>query len=121
MTLSVLHNSKEKAMTKTMYQKIWDNHVVADGPGGASIIYVDRQLIHEVTSPQAFEGLRIEKRKVRCPQKTFATMDHNVPTRAKDISLAEEISRVQMEALDKNCKEFGIKLLDFNHPDNPFC
>lgn len=105
-------------MPKTMYQKIWDEHVVCEGSGGALIIYVDRQLIHEVTSPQAFEGLRIAKRKVRCLKKTFATMDHNVPTRSKDISLAEEISRIQMETLEKNCKQFGVTLLDFNHKDN---
>ncbi|MBF0121781.1 MAG: 3-isopropylmalate dehydratase large subunit [Candidatus Omnitrophica bacterium] len=104
-------------MGKTMYQKIWDAHLVHKGKGTASIIYVDRQLVHEVTSPQAFEGLRVSGRKVRAPQKTFATMDHNVPTKSKDLSLASGTSRVQMDKLRTNCAEFGIKCFDFNDED----
>lgn len=104
-------------MGKTMYEKIWDAHLVHEGQGTVSILYVDRQLVHEVTSPQAFEGLRLAKRKVRCPHKTFATMDHNVPTRSKDISLAKDISRVQMDQLQKNCAEFGIRCFDFMDDD----
>ena len=104
-------------MKKTMYQKIWDDHLVAENPGQTSIIYVDRHLVHEVTSPQAFEGLRVSRRKVRCPQKTFATMDHNVSTRTKDFSRTEESSRIQMETLMRNCKEFGVTLYDFQHKD----
>ncbi|MDP8263964.1 MAG: 3-isopropylmalate dehydratase large subunit [Candidatus Aceula lacicola] len=104
-------------MGKTLYQKIWDAHVVREGKNDATIIYVDRHLLHEVTSPQAFEGLRLKQRKVRHPKRTCATMDHNVPTNAKDLSFADEISRIQMEALERNCKEFGVKLLDFMHPD----
>ncbi len=104
-------------MPKTMYQKIWDDHLVAENPGQTSIIYVDRHLVHEVTSPQAFEGLRVAKRKVRCPAKTFATMDHNVSTRTKDFSRTEETSRIQMETLTRNCQEFGVTLYDFQHQD----
>lgn len=100
-----------------MYQKIWDGHLVHEGKGTAAIIYVDRQLVHEVTSPQAFEGLRISGRKVRCPQKTFATMDHNVPTKTKDLSLASGTSRTQMDQLKRNCDEFGVKCFDFNDED----
>ena len=81
--------------------------------GDTAIIYVDLHLVHEVTSPQAFDGLRQTKRKVRRPRKTFATMDHNVSTRTKDIDLFEAASRLQMEALAKNCKEFGITLYDY--------
>lgn len=104
-------------MAKTMYQKIWDAHLVHEGQGGASIIYVDRQLVHEVTSPQAFEALRQTGRKVRCPQKTFATMDHNVPTRSRDLSLASETSRIQMSQLKRNCDEFGVRCFDLNDDD----
>lgn len=104
-------------MPKTIYEKIWEDHVVYESKGQTSIIYVDRHLVHEVTSPQAFEGLRVAGRRVRTPQKTFATMDHNVPTRSKDLSTAEETSRIQMSTLEKNCKEFGVTLYDFNSSD----
>ncbi|MFA5088085.1 MAG: 3-isopropylmalate dehydratase large subunit [Candidatus Omnitrophota bacterium] len=104
-------------MAKTMYEKIWDDHLVRESQGDTSVIYVDRHLIHEVTSPQAFEGLRLAKRKVRCPQKTFATMDHNVSTRTRDWNKMDGISRRQMETLSKNCKEFGVPLYDFTHAD----
>jgi len=102
-------------MPKTMYEKIWDAHLVRESQGDTSIIYVDLHLVHEVTSPQAFEGLRLTNRKVRCPEKTFATMDHNVSTRTKNWSLVEETSRVQMETLSKNCEEFAVTLYDFSH------
>jgi 3-isopropylmalate/(R)-2-methylmalate dehydratase large subunit len=104
-------------MAKTMYEKIWDDHLVRESQGDTSLIYVDRHLVHEVTSPQAFDGLRMTSRKVRAPQKTFATMDHNVSTKTKDWNLVEETSRIQMETLAKNCKEFGITLYDFAHAD----
>ena len=104
-------------MPKTMYEKIWDDHLVKESKAETSLIYVDLHLVHEVTSPQAFEGLRLTKRHVRCPQKTFATMDHNVSTRTKEWSLVEETSRIQMETLVKNCKEFGVTLYDFSHKD----
>ncbi len=102
-------------MPKTMFEKIWDAHLVRESQGDTSIIYVDLHLVHEVTSPQAFEGLRLTKRGVRCPEKTFATMDHNVSTRTKDWSLVEETSRIQMDTLSKNCKEFDVTLYDFSH------
>jgi len=101
-------------MPKTMYEKIWNAHLVRKSQGDTSIIYVDLHLIHEVTSPQAFDGLRLTKRKVRAPKKTFATMDHNVSTRTKDISLVEATSRLQMDTLSKNCLEFDITLYDFS-------
>ena len=104
-------------MGKTMYQKIWDAHLVYNDPATASILYVDRQLVHEVTSPQAFEGLRVTGRKVHCPHKTFATMDHNVPTKSRDLALANPTSIVQMDQLKKNCAEFGIKCFDLNDED----
>ncbi|MCS7205347.1 MAG: 3-isopropylmalate dehydratase large subunit [Leptospiraceae bacterium] len=103
-------------MPKTLYDKIWESHLVYDD-GKTSLIFVDRHLVHEVTSPQAFDGLRINKRKVRRPDLTFATMDHNVSTRTRDWNGAGEISRLQMETLKKNCEEFGIKLFDIQHPD----
>lgn len=104
-------------MKQTMYDKIWDAHLVHDDGKSASILYIDRHLVHEVTSPQAFEGLRMAGRKVRRPELTFATMDHNVSTRSRDWGAAGEISKKQMEALDANCKEFGIRLFDLDHPD----
>ena len=104
-------------MGKTLYEKIWDAHLVRPSEGDTAILYVDRHLVHEVTSPQAFEGLRLSQRKVRCPQKTFATMDHNVSTRTKDINLVEATSRLQMETLSKNCADFHVTLFDFEHQD----
>lgn len=100
-----------------MYEKIWNDHLVRESQGDTAILYVDCHLIHEVTSPQAFEGLRMTSRKVRSPQKTFATMDHNVSTRTKNWSLVEETSRIQMDTLSRNCKEFGVTLYDFSHQD----
>ena len=104
-------------MSKTMYEKIWASHMVRESSTEASIIYVDLHLIHEVTSPQAFDGLRMNKRLVRAPQKTFATMDHNVSTKTKNINLVEATSRLQMDTLSKNCKEFGVTLYDFENED----
>ncbi len=100
-------------MGKTMFEKIWDDHLVRDSKGDTAIIYVDLHLVHEVTSPQAFAALRETRRGVRRPHQTFATMDHNVSTRTKDITKVEASSRVQMDTLSKNCHEFGIKLYDF--------
>ncbi len=104
-------------MGKTMYQKIWEDHLVYEKAQETAIIYVDLHLIHEVTSPQAFAGLRETKRGVRVPQKTFATMDHNVSTRTKDMAKVESMSRTQMETLSKNCRDFGVKLYDFQSED----
>jgi len=104
-------------MSQTMYEKIYQAHLVREPQNDTAIIYVDRHLVHEVTSPQAFEGLRLTNRKVRCPEKTFATMDHNVSTRTKDFLKMEETSRIQMTALANNCKEFGVTLFDYAHAD----
>ncbi len=94
---------------KTLYDKIWDTHVVSQDADGTCLLYIDRHLVHEVTSPQAFEGLRMTGRKVRCPEKTIAVPDHNVPTtEGRDTHIDNEESRIQVEALDKNAKEFGI-------------
>jgi 3-isopropylmalate/(R)-2-methylmalate dehydratase large subunit len=98
---------------KTLYDKIWDAHLVAEEPDGTCLIYIDRHLVHEVTSPQAFEGLKLAGRKVRAPEKTVAVPDHNVPTdldRAKGIK--DEMSRIQVEALRRNAAEFGIEIYD---------
>ncbi|XAJ86382.1 3-isopropylmalate dehydratase large subunit [Buchnera aphidicola (Taiwanaphis decaspermi)] len=99
-------------MYKTLYQKLYDSHIVADKNSKDPIIYIDLHLIHEVTSPQAFDGLRTKKRKVRQPNKTFATMDHNVSTTSNDISKFNKMSRIQIQHLKKNCKEFNVKLYD---------
>lgn len=103
-------------MAKTMYEKIWDNHVIHQEPGKPGIIYIDLHLVHEVTSPQAFEGLRINNRKVRRPELTFATMDHNVPTKDR-FNITDPISKQQIDTLSKNCADFGVKLFDLNHID----
>ncbi len=100
-------------MSKTMFEKIWEDHLVRDSKEDTSIIYVDLHLVHEVTSPQAFSALRETKRAVRAPQKTFATMDHNVSTRTKDITQVEATSRIQMDTLTRNCQEFGVKVYEF--------
>ncbi len=98
-------------MSKTLFEKIWDCHVVDATPSGTTLLYIDRHLVHEVTSPQAFEGLRLTGRKVRRPELTFATMDHNVPTDDR-FNIKDPISRAQVEALEKNCREFGVTLYD---------
>ncbi len=98
---------------KTLFEKIWDQHVVKTMPDGTVLLYIDRHLVHEVTSPQAFEGLRLAKRSVRRPDLSFATMDHNVPTTTVDrMTIRDPISAAQVEALRNNCKEFGINLFD---------
>ena len=91
--------------------------MVYEKQGGPSLLYIDRHLVHEVTSPQAFDGLRMNNRRVRRPELTFATMDHNVPTSDRSLPIVDQISSVQIEALAKNCKEFGITLFDMHSPD----
>jgi len=103
-------------MSKTLFEKIWDSHVVVEKEDGPSLIYIDRHMVHEVTSPQAFEGLRINNRKVRRPDLTIATMDHNVPTSDRKLPLIDKISAIQIQTLEKNCKDFGINLFDINSP-----
>jgi 3-isopropylmalate/(R)-2-methylmalate dehydratase large subunit len=103
-------------MPKTLFEKIWEGHIVDEIQGGQSLLYIDLHLIHEVTSPQAFEGLRLAGRKVRKPAQTFATMDHNVPTvDPKDVR--DPIAKKQIDTLAKNCAEFGIQLADLDSED----
>ncbi|WP_019910042.1 3-isopropylmalate dehydratase large subunit [Paenibacillus sp. HW567] len=101
---------------KTMFEKIWDNHVIHQEEGKPSIIYIDLHLVHEVTSPQAFEGLRLSGRKVRRPGLTFATMDHNVPTKDR-YNIKDPISKQQIDTLTQNCRDFGVRLFDLNDID----
>ncbi|WP_421288326.1 3-isopropylmalate dehydratase large subunit [Aeromonas veronii] len=102
-------------MAKTLYQKVFDAHVVREVEGETPLIYIDRHLVHEVTSPQAFDGLSAMNRQLRRPDLTWATMDHNVSTTTKDIAASGEMARIQMETLADNCKEFGVRLYDLNH------
>jgi len=104
-------------MAKTLFEKIWDSHNVTETKDGRTIIYIDRHLIHEVTSPQAFEGIRINNRIVRRPDLTFATMDHNVPTSDRSLPIIDQNSAIQVQTLEKNCKEFGIELFDMHDPN----
>ena len=99
-------------MPQTLYDKIWKEHIVHQQDDGTTLLYVDRHLIHEVTSPQAFEGLRLSKRKVRKPNLALAVADHNVPTTDRSKSIDDQESKIQIEVLEKNCKEFGIELFD---------
>jgi 3-isopropylmalate/(R)-2-methylmalate dehydratase large subunit len=101
-------------MPKTMFEKIWEAHVVREQAGQPALLYIDLHLVHEVTSPQAFEGLRLSGRKVRRPDLTVATMDHNVPTTNRSLPIADPISKKQMETLSQNCEEFGITLYDLH-------
>lgn len=104
-------------MGKTLFEKIWQSHVVVEKQDGPSLIYIDRHLVHEVTSPQAFDGLRMGNRKVRRPDLTIATMDHNVPTNDRSLPILDQTSAIQIQTLEKNCKDFGIKLFDINSPN----
>jgi 3-isopropylmalate/(R)-2-methylmalate dehydratase large subunit len=97
---------------RTMLDKIWDEHVVSQASSGPAILYVDLHLVHEVTSPQAFDGLRMNNRPIRRPERTIATPDHNVPTTDRSLPIADPISRLQIETLRKNCQEFGVRLFD---------
>ncbi len=101
-------------MAKTLYDKIWDAHVIRTEEDGSSLLYIDRQLIHEVTSPQAFEGLRLAGRKPWRPEANLAVADHNVPTRDRAKGIADPISRLQVETLEKNCREFGIPVFSMS-------
>ena len=97
-----------------MFDKIWEQHVVHQEPGKQSIIYIDLHLVHEVTSPQAFEGLRLAGRTLRCPERTVATQDHNVPTTDRSLPIVDPISKQQIETLRANCNEFGVRLYDLD-------
>jgi len=102
-------------MATTLYEKLWQQHIVEDKAGETPLIYVDRHLIHEVTSPQAFANLKFHQRPVRAPQKTIATMDHNISTRSIEINAAGEGAANQLRTLQKNCQEFGIELFGMGH------
>jgi 3-isopropylmalate/(R)-2-methylmalate dehydratase large subunit len=102
---------------KTLFRKVWDLHeVVPEGPDGPAILYIDLHLVHEVTSPQAFDGLRMAGRTVRRPDRTLATVDHNVPTIGREKGIEDELSRVQVEALERNAQEFGIPVFSLTSP-----
>src|SRR5437660_86784 len=97
---------------RTMYEKIWESHLVREVPGEPSLIYIDRHLIHEGTSPQAFAGIEATGRKVRRPDLTFAVMDHSVPTKNRELPIVDDNARLQFEALACNCKNHGVRLFD---------
>ena len=111
-------------MSQTLFEKIWDDHLVVQKDNGPSLLYIDRHLVHEVTSPQAFDGLRTNNRKVRRPDLTIATMDHNVPTTTtsdndnnRSLPMLDPTSEIQIKTLEKNCKDFGINLFGINSPN----
>ena len=101
---------------KTLFEKIWEKHLVSSLKGDASVIFIDLHLVHEVTSPQAFDSLRINKRKVAHPELTLATVDHGIPTANRELGIKDPLSKKQIDALDKNCKDFGITLFGINDP-----
>ena len=105
----------------TLYDKIWESHLVDARDDGTCLLYIDRHLVHEVTSPQAFEGLRNTKRSVRRPDLTLAVADHNVPTSDRSLGIEDEESRIQIEALDQNCADFGVELYDMNDIRQGIC
>ncbi len=104
-------------MPRTLFQKVWDEHVVSTPTGQPPLLYVDLHLVHEVTSPQAFDGLRVANRKVREPLRTIATVDHNIPTEPRGTPILDPIAKRQIEALQSNCREFGVRLFDMDSPE----
>jgi 3-isopropylmalate/(R)-2-methylmalate dehydratase large subunit len=102
---------------RTLFEKVWNHHVVCEPAGGSSLLYIDLHLVHEVTSPQAFDGLRVSGRHVRQPHRTVATVDHNVPTTPRGLPITDPIAARQIEALQQNCKEFSIPLFDMDSPE----
>jgi 3-isopropylmalate/(R)-2-methylmalate dehydratase large subunit len=105
------------ANPRTLFDKIWDEHVVCVPDGRLPLLYIDLHLVHEVTSPQAFDGLRVAHRAVRQPQRTFATVDHNVPTEPRGTPILDPVAGLQIQTLQRNCKEFGVPLFDLDSPD----
>ena len=103
---------------KTLFDKIWDSHVVQSIRGGPDVLYIDQHYIHEVTSPQAFNGLKERGIRVLRPEKTLATADHNIPTVNQEMPICEELSRIQVERLAENCRDYGIEFFGLNHPKN---
>lgn len=104
-------------MPRTLFEKVWDEHVVSTPAGQVPLLYIDLHLVHEVTSPQAFDGLRAAARRVRQPFRTIATVDHNVPTEPRGTPILDPIAKKQIEALQKNCRDFGIRLFDVDSPE----
>src|SRR5882672_9101945 len=104
-------------MSRTLFDKLWSDHVVCEPAGEPALLYIDLHLVHEVTSPQAFEGLRVASRGVRRPDLTVATADHNVPTTDRSQPIADPIAAKQIETLRQNCAEYGITLFDINSTD----
>src|SRR2546421_11418826 len=102
---------------KTLFEKVWDAHVVREKAGEPALLYIDLHLVHEVTSPQAFEGLKLNGRHVRHPELTVATVDHNVPTDPGRRNITDPIAATQVEALSKNCAEFGVRFFDMHSPE----
>src|SRR5260370_24230111 len=102
---------------RPLLEKIWNAHLVAQPSDRSPIFYIDLHLVHEVTSPQAFDGLRVSGRKVRQPSRTVATVDHNVPTEPRGTPITDLIAAKQIAALQANCKEFGVRLFDMDSPD----
>jgi 3-isopropylmalate/(R)-2-methylmalate dehydratase large subunit len=103
---------------KTLFDKIWDGHVVRSIEDGPDVFYIDRHYIHEVTSPQAFNGLKQRGIRVLRPERTLATADHNIPTKDQHLQIKDELSRNQVERLSENCKEYGIEMFGLNHSKN---
>ena len=99
-------------MAKTLFEKLWESHTVREYPDGPSLLYIDLHLVHEVTSPQAFDGLRLAGRRLRSPERTVATVDHNVPTTDRSLPIVDQVARNQIEALRRNVREFGIRFYD---------
>jgi len=103
---------------KTLFDKIWDSHVVRSIEGGPDVLYIAQHYIHEVTSPQAFDGLRFRGIPVFRPGRTLATADHNIPTADQDQPIRDQLSRTQVDRLSENCRDFGINYFGLNHPKN---
>src|SRR5438128_1986432 len=104
-------------MSRTLFEKIWDAHVVREAAGEPALLYIDLHLVHEVTSPQAFDGLRAAGRALRRPDLTVSTIDHNVPTTDRSLPIADPIAAQQIETLRRNCAEFGVNLYDIDSPE----
>src|SRR6185295_20298519 len=100
---------------RTIIEKLWDSHVVTEQPGAPALLYIDLHLVHEVTSPQAFSGLRARGLKVRRPDLTFATTDHSIPTSDRSLPILDKVAATQVEQLEANCKEFGIPCFGFRN------
>src|SRR5271165_308725 len=105
----------------TLFEKVWNEHVVSSPPDRLPLLYIDLHLVHEVTSPQAFEGLRVAGRPVRQPNRTVATVDHNIPTEPRGTPIFDPIAKRQIEALQRNCKDFGVPLFDMDSANRASC